>query len=301
MTVADLLIAWEWEHDVHFIQFLNNECVKKNISTYIIHPPNLTESLKKLQDGEIVFKVLYDRATDSDERFLPLINISKKIQSKLINEFSNSLRALDKATMHLEFLTAGIHVPYTVILSPYDQEPILKITELEGLGRPFIIKPAKGGGGTGVIVGAETLHDVIETRKQYGSDKYLLQEQIVPANLDGKRAWFRVFYCCGSTIICWWDDRTHIYDIVTVEQETEFKLDRIHAIAQKIAEVCKLDFFSTEICKSLKGQFVCVDYVNDPCDMRPKSIYANGVPNVIIDKIIEFITTRVQKLVAPEV
>lgn len=296
MNVVDLLIAWEWEYDYQFIQLLNNECVKRNISTYIIYPMNVGETLQKISAGELSFRILYDRASDVDTRFLPLIDIAAKKQCKLVNETSNSLRALDKATMHLEFLTHSIHVPYTVILSPYEKEPILKITELEGLGRPFIIKPATGGGGTGVVVGAETLHDVIEARKQYGSDKYLLQEQIIPTDLDGRRAWFRVYYCCAHTIIVWWDDRTHIYDVVTPEQETTCKLERLHAIARKIADVSKLDFFSTEICKSVKGQFVCVDYVNDPCDMRLKSQFATGVPDMIVNQLIDYIAAHVQKL-----
>jgi len=296
MNVVDLLIAWEWEYDYQFIQLLNSECVKRDISTYIIYPFNVGETLQKITAGELSFRILYDRASDVDPRFLPLVEIAGKARCTLINETSNSLRALDKSTMHLEFLTHGIHVPYTVILSPYEKEPILKITELEGLGRPFIIKPATGGGGTGVVVGAETLHDVIEARKLYGSDKYLLQEQIIPADFDGRRAWFRVYYCCGHTIIVWWDDRTHIYDIVTPEQETCYKLERLHAIARKIAGVCKLDFFSTEICKSVKGQFVCVDYVNDPCDMRLKSQFATGVPDTIVNRIIDYITSHVQKL-----
>jgi hypothetical protein len=298
MNVVDLLIAWEWEYDYHFIQLLNNECVRRKISTYIIYPFNVDETLQKIGDGELSFRMLYDRASDCDQRFLPLINISKKINCTLINETSNSLRALDKSTMHLEFLTHGIHVPYTVILSPYEKEPILKITELEGLGRPFIIKPATGGGGTGVVVGAETLHDVIEARKQYGSEKYLLQEQIIPTDFDGRRAWFRVYYCCGHTTIAWWDDRTHVYDVVTPEQEAAYKLQRLHAIVRRIAGVCKLDFFSTEICKSAKGQFVCVDYVNDPCDMRLKSLLATGVPDQLVNTFISHIVTHVENVLA---
>ncbi|HRZ86520.1 MAG TPA: hypothetical protein P5287_01750 [bacterium] len=296
MSTVDLLIAWEWEYDHHFIQLLNNECVRQGISTYLIYPFNIDETFQKIRAGELQFRILYDRASDSDERFLPLVDLAKKMDAGMINELSNSLRAMDKATMHLEFLTHGIHVPYTVILSPYEKEPILKITELEGLGRPFIIKPANGGGGTGVVVGAETLHDVIETRKQYGSDKYLLQEQIVPADVDGKRAWFRVFFCCGKTVICWWDDRTHIYEPVTAEQEAQYKLERLHVIVRKIADVCKLDFFSTEICKSVRGQFVCVDYVNDPCDMRLKSVFATGVPDDIVRTFIGCIISHVYAL-----
>ena len=295
MDVFDCAIAWEWEPDRPFIQMLNDACLSKGVSTYLIYPGNISETIAKLERDQIAFRVFYDRASDTDPRFLPLIHYTKKMKSSFINEYSNALSALDKATMHLEFLTKGILVPYTVILSPYNADPGLKITELEKLGSPFIIKPATGGGGTGVVLGAETLHDIIEARKQYGSDKYLLQEKVVPTVLDSRRAWFRVLYCCGAVFPCWWDDRTHIYEVVGEAERVAFQLDPLWRIPQDIAQVCHLDFFSTEICLTQKGQFITVDYVNDPCDMRPRAIHANGVPDIIVADIVEALSNHILK------
>ena len=295
MNIFDCAIAWEWEPDRHYINLLNEACLAKGISTYLIHPANITETISRLERNELVFRVFYDRASDNDARFLPLIHYTKKMQSFFINEYAHTLRALDKATMHLEFLAKGILVPYTVILSPFNTDPGLKITELERLGRPFIIKPAMGGGGTGVVVGAETLHDIIEARKQYGSDKYLLQEKVLAAIADSRRTWFRVLYCCGTVFPCWWDDRTHIYEMISPEERQRFSLDPLWEIPKDIAEVCHLDFFSTEICMTPRRQFVTVDYVNDPCDMRPKSIHADGVPDLIMAQIVDHLTDRILK------
>jgi len=41
------------------------------------------------------------------------------------------------------------------------------------------------------------------------------------------------------------------------------------------------DFFSTEIALAKDGRYVVVDYVNDPCDMRPQSKHFDGVPDTI--------------------
>ena len=51
--------------------------------------------------------------------------------------------------MHLEFITNGLYVPYTIIISPYNKkkELELSLSELARLGRPFIIKPANTTGG----------------------------------------------------------------------------------------------------------------------------------------------------------
>ncbi len=295
MQAFDCAIAWEWEPDRHYIHLLNDACLVKGISTYLIHPVNVLETISKLEHEQIGFRAFYDRASDSNPRFLPLIHYTKKMKSFLINEYAHTLRALDKATMHLEFLTKGILVPYTVILSPYNADPGLKITELERLGRPFIIKPASGGGGTGVVLGAETLHDIIEARKQFGSDKYLLQEKVAAQVVDSRRTWFRVLYCCGFVFPFWWDDRVHIYQEITDEERLLLKLDPLWQIPKDIAEVCHLDFFSTEICLTPNQQFITVDYVNDPCDMRPKSIYVDGVPDNAMARIVDVLTNHVLK------
>jgi hypothetical protein len=166
----------------------------------------------------------------------------------------------------------------------------LSLSELARLGRPFIIKPANTtGGGVGVVIGAESLKDVIETRQHHKNDKYLLQEKIIPAILSGRRAWFRVFFAFGEVILCWWDDQTHIYEFLTADEEERFALPTLRDIAGSIKDVCGLDFFSTEIAFVSSGTFVVVDYVNEICDMRLKSRHVDGVP----DHIVELVAGRI--------
>lgn len=94
------------------------------------------------------------------------------------------MRADDKATMHLELLSSGINVPFSIIISPYNhkREVELSLSDLAKLERPFIIKPANTiGGGVGVVMGAETLRDVIDASQRHRNDKYLMQETLKPA------------------------------------------------------------------------------------------------------------------------
>jgi carbamoylphosphate synthase large subunit len=98
--------------------------------------------------------------------------------------------------MHLEFITGGLQVPYTVILPPFHERKSVTLvpSDLAHLGNPFVIKPANTtGGGTGVVLNAATVEDVLAARQLHKNDKYLLQEFIVPKQLDGKRGWFRVY------------------------------------------------------------------------------------------------------------
>lgn len=295
MELIDFGVAWEWEFDKDFVNVMARECSADSIRFFAINPKNFEEVKRNVEEGKMAFLAYLDRAGDIHE---PFAQFAEKIRSRgtwLLNRFSDVERSRDKATMHLEFLTKGLRVPFTVILSPYDKDPELRISELEKLGRPFIIKPACGGGGIGVVMGAENLHDVIEVRKEFRQDKYLLQRKIMPKYLENRRAWFRSFYICGTVVSCWWDDQTHIYEVLTPEQNENYKLGKLKDVTKAISEVCGLSFFSTEIAIDNDGQFIVVDYVNEPCDMRIKSVYPDGVPDEIVLEIVKALLAGVKK------
>jgi hypothetical protein len=101
-----------------------------------------------------------------------------------------------------------------------------------------------------------------------------------------------VFYAFGEVVLCWWDDETHIYDELTPEEEERFDLHSLRQIAAAIRDVCSLDFFSTEVSRLPSGKLVVVDYVNEMCDMRLKSLHADGVP----DRIVKLIARRISDI-----
>jgi hypothetical protein len=47
------------------------------------------------------------------------------------------------------------------------------------------------------------------------------------------------------------------------------------------------------------GRYFVVDYVNDPCDMRPQSKNFDGVPDTIIGLVVAGITNYLKKQFAP--
>jgi hypothetical protein len=304
----DLAVAWNWQYDEDFTRLLETKARERNIRTYFIRQHNVDETHELLQRQKLHFFVVLDRASDEDERFQPLARFLSRRASTpasppplcIINPSDLQKRAADKATMHLEFLSHGLEVPYTIIISPYNhkRELELSLTELAHLGRPFIIKPANTtGGGIGVVLGAESLKDVFDTRQHHKNDKYLLQEKVSPAFLGENRAWFRVFYAFGSIIPCWWDDQTHIYKEITPEHEISFGLDPLRSITRVIRDVCLLDFFSTEIVFTQKQKFVVVDYVNEICDMRIQSRTPDGVPEGVVNAIIQALLSFVEDFV----
>lgn len=283
-----LAIAWDWEFDTDFVAMLESEVQRLKLKSYSITHHNVQETLRKLQKGELKFGAFLDRAGEGDEKFPPLARFMKKSGALFINHPDDVHHAIDKATMHLEFITKGIEVPFSVIISPHNKkkEIELRLSDIANLKWPFIIKPANTtGGGIGVVLNAASLKDIIETRQHHKNDKYLLQEKIVPVRMENRKAWFRVFFVFGSVIPCWWDDETHIYHLISRQEMTAHRLRPLISITKKIHAVCKLEFFSTEIAVADDGRFVAVDYVNEICDMRLQSKHSDGVPDVVVLEI----------------
>lgn len=283
-----LAVAWDWEFDRDFVEILEQQVHAQKLLLYSISHHNAQETARRIQKESLSFGAFLDRASESDENFVPVARALRKASTLYINPPEVVHNAIDKATMHLEFLSKGIDVPYTIIISPYNKkkEVELSLTDLAQLGRPFIIKPANTtGGGIGVITGAESLKDVIESRQHHKNDKYLLQKKIIPAPFEGRRGWFRVFSVFGLILPCWWDDQTHIYHMITRSEVNSHSLRPLISITKKIQEVCSMDFFSTEIAITDAKKFVVVDYVNDLCDMRLQSKHADGVPDLVVTEI----------------
>jgi len=283
---VDLGIGWEWEYDADFVYRLDRLCQQAGLSSYLVHPHNLPEAWERVQDGSLSFRTFLDRASDNMEAIRPLVWHLKARGTPLINDPDLLARANDKATIHLELLARGVDVPYTIILGPQEGNHIQDVPELRHIGNPFIIKPANGGGGRGVILGAQNKVDVVKARKILCGDKILLQEEIQPAQLPVGVAWFRTFMVNWSIHLCWWDKDTHVYRPVLPVEEAEFGLEELRIITRKIGEACGLTLFSTEIAQCSAGRCVAIDYVNDQPDFRPRSKAADGIPDRVLDNIV---------------
>lgn len=293
----NLAIAWNWEFDAEFIAGIEHECSILGISTYRIDTAHLPFLLADLKAGKIRFDAFLDRASDADPIFLPLVKWMEENASCLINPYHRVIHAIDKANMHLEFITNGLYVPPTIILPPYNEQRCVRMDEreLKSLGSSFVIKPANTtGGGTGVRMDATTVEEIIKARQEHRNDKYLVQEIIVPKILDGKRAWFRVYFAFGEILCCWWDDKTHRYTELTSAEEDKFGLSGLRGAIITIQKICGLDFFSSEIAMTNNSRFVIVDYVNEVCDMRLKSVYFDGAPDAVVHTIEHLIAEHVK-------
>ncbi len=297
MPRFDVCLAWNWEYDADFAHVFEAACAAQAVSLLQVTPNNLDSVLSDLKSRKITFSAFFDRACDGDERFQPLVDWAKRHKTFSINPQKQAQWAGDKATMHLEFISHGLYTPHTIILSPHSRHSNLHCPDLSPLGGSFAIKPACEGGGLGVILEASSWDQVENARKQFPDEKYLLQAHVHTCQLDGRPAWFRILVCQGANYPCWWDQTTHVYKRVTAAEKARFQLRGLIEVSSRIAQICQLHLFSTEIALTENDQFLVVDYVNDPVDLRLQSKAVDGVP----DAIVENIAGRLARLVKSRV
>lgn len=278
----DLCLASNWEYDDGFIQLLDSTCAARGRRLLTLTPTNLADILPLLSSGQAGFSALLDRASEADPAFLPLVDIAKATGARRFNPRELADCAYDKTLMHYKFIEAGIDTPRTIILPSYLDQPNLPDLDLSPLGGRFAVKPALGGGGEGVAIEVTRLEQVRSERMKFPEQEYLLQSHVTPEALGGHPAWFRVLYCLGEVYPSFWDVVTHVYTPVPPESAMTFSL---RVVTGKIAEVCKLDLFSSELALDTDGRLLAVDYVNDPVDLRLQSLAVDGVPDAIVADI----------------
>jgi hypothetical protein len=283
----DLCFAWNWEYDADFVGMLAAACQSRGLSLLQITPENVAEISGALTRDQIACRVFWDRASEDDVRFIPIVRWAADHCAYRINPVEKARLTWDKCKMHSALISLGLHTPYTIILPSYKEQPELPSVDLEALGERFIIKPAHGGGGEGVVAEATSLSQVQGARQEYPGDRYLLQTYVTPIQLGSQAAWFRVFYSTGQIYICWWDTDTHVHTPVAPAEETSHNLSPLRNITTTIAQFCSLDLFSTEIALTPDGLFVVVDYVNDQIDLRLQSKAVDGVPDDLALDIAE--------------
>ncbi|MFN3928243.1 MAG: RimK family alpha-L-glutamate ligase [Thermoflexus sp.] len=295
IEMVDLAVAWNWDCDRPFIGMIREACAQRGLSVQEITPETLPTVLGRAQRGEWLCRVFFDRASDWDEDFEPLIEWARAVGVFRLNPTERARAAWDKAAMHLRFLAAGLPTPPTRILPSWEEQQ--EVEWPAEWAPPLIAKPAFGGGGEGVqrITGPE---DLAALRAAFPDQPFLLQRYVSPRRLGGRPAWFRVLYAVDTVFPCWWDPETHRYTPVTEAEREAFGLHPLWILGCRITALCGLHLFSSEIALDEAGRFFCIDYVNDPIDTRPQSLTPEGVPDEILrgiaDRIAEAVFRRAQ-------
>ncbi|MFC1482982.1 hypothetical protein ACFL56_01860 [Candidatus Margulisiibacteriota bacterium] len=308
MKKIDFALNWSTKVKENFIHFLKERCNEKELSFLWVHEDNYKKVIKELESHQRAISVLLDTEATFNLPKDPYARVCYAVKDAggmVINDPDRTKIAIDKSATHFELVNAGITTPYTVVVRNWEPANF-KLTEKEKqmLGLPFVIKPALGFGQQGVVKEAQgSIREIACARHFDRGDNFLLQEKIVPIQLNGRRAWFRVFNVFNTLVPCWWDDQQNHYEHITFEEFNTHSLFPLVKIASKISSLTKMTWFSTEITidkKNGKNRFVAIDYVNDQCDMSTLSETSSGLPDYIVEYIAHRIVDSSQKLMRNE-
>jgi len=293
---TDLLILWSWEYDADFLSLLKSACLAHQLTVQLIGPKELAGLPDELYSGRIDARVVIDRAWDWGGEYARHCDSVRQKGMLLLNDYDLVRRAWSKPTMHYAFIAHGISAPYMIVLPAYETQRDIEPVDLDHLGKCFSVKGAHSGG-SGILPPACSWKDVMAKRPDWPLDETILQAWVEPQTMGKRRAWFRIFYACGATFLCWADDQTHEQTLITPAEENQYQLQILRGMTQQIAGLCQLNVFSTEIALDQQHIWQVVDYVNEPCDYRLKSKAANGVPDEVVQGVVDRIAGWVSRYV----
>jgi hypothetical protein len=301
--IYDLAMTHKLDADDFFIHRVQQHCAERGLNFFLIEPLWVESFYQNLQDGKATARVLLNMHSEHHEPadiYHRLVKLASDRKVHVIDPPDTAQAAFDKALLHSKLAAAGFQLPYTIIVPSEKIDDFqLSDADLHQLGRPFVIKPSLGYGKRGVVLDATGVTDLRRSQKVWLDRHYLVQRKIVPKDIKGVPAYFRIFHVFGALWICWWNCFTDHYRLAAVEEVEAYGLYPLQEIVCKLAALTRMSFFSTEVALTESGEFVLIDYVNDQCHMLTQS--ANpvmGVPDEVVAGIARRLVDGAQQLIA---
>lgn len=282
--------------DGFFIHCIQRLCAERGMDFFLVEPLWVKAFLEAYERDEVWARALLNMHSEHhlpEDPFHRLVELADRRKTIVIDPPAVAQAAFDKSLLHPRLEAAGLKAPATIIVST--AFPSLTAEQKELVGEPFVIKPARGYGRKGVILDARGEGDLARSMAAWRDEKYLFQRKIVPRDLEGRPAYWRVFYVFGSLWWCWWNCFTDKYTEVAPEEIERFGLEPVGQGMRKLSTLTGMNFFSSEIAQTDAGEFIWIDYVNDQCHMLTQSANPKmGVP----DRVVEAIAGRLVEAAA---
>ena len=287
----DIVLSTPFTNYDFFAHKLRELCGQMNLTYFLVNDTWVNEFHRKLESREIAVRVMLDLTANqrlSDDPYVLLAKEVKRQRGQVIDDPDITAESAHKGFLHQKLVEANVPVPETIIV-PREEVGTFRLTREQKatVGVPYVVKPAWGDSGVGVVVNAHSEDALSWSAEQApNSDAFLIQKRVDPATLGDHVGWFRLFHIFREVIPCWWNPSTHEYQMVTPGQMRRYRLAPLRRIMRGIAQVSGMKKFTSEICLHEDGRFYAVDYVNADPDMNPRSFYANGVPDEIVRHVV---------------
>ena len=298
----DVVISSPFSNYDFFAQRMMELCGQMGLTFFFVNDVWINEFSQKLVDREVSARVLLDLTAaqgDDDDQYTALAKEVKRQRGYVLDDPDVTAKVAHKGYFHEVLVENLVPVPETVIIQR-DEIEGFQISEevIRKVGTPFVVKPAWGDSGVGVVVNATSHADLVRSAMETpASDAFLIQHQVTPKRLGRYVGWFRLYFVCGEIIPCWWDPNSHEYHLVTPNEMRRYHLTHIRRIVRAIAQISRMKKFSCEVCLDEDGKFYAVDYVNADPDMNPRSYYDNGVPDEVVRHIVWLLFIEAMRVV----
>ena len=290
----------------------------RGLTCCLLHDGVVREAIERLQSGRMSIGFHLDYFALWHVPGDPYARLAEAVRDSggtTVNPPLNSRFFTNKANAHVKLRQQGLGVPVTLILRPGEEFAWSALPE-SGLAtdenHTLYVKPANGFGSTGVMrienCTQERLQSALsETRQRHPEDAILVQKAVTCPRLrseDGVERWayWRIVNCMGEQVPFWWhkaepDQGRPSYHRVSGSDIKRLKLQEVLAYSRDLADLCRLSWFSTELCASEGGEssdhhvpgpdgkllpVVAIDYVNDQCDVDVQSRWLGGPPDAFV-------------------
>lgn len=297
----DLGIAWGDPVHAPFADAVSKAAKAAGLTFLEVTYNNLPDMFTAALDGKLACKTFIDRGGIDHPGFFGVALALYERGTRVLNDPRALLHASSKTTLIDLFKKEGLPVQRTVIIpgTSRDQKQagVANTRDLNAIikevGIPFTIKPAYGGYADEVMLNAYTSADIENYINEDSTEDVLVQEFVVPGTSGRRMAWFRILYAAGLVEPFWWNPQNHFYE--PLENET-LKADVVPMV-ERIADITKLDLFSTEIAIDHKGDYVIIDYANHPMDLNAQDLANNCVPRDAIVRIAENLVLKTKETI----
>jgi len=287
MKTFDFGISCVYSKDEEFVKILKKEIKKKKKTFYGVNYDNIDLVINEVDKGKLFFKVFIDLSSSEHPVFSFLIEKLHSKKSVVINSPESVLKSFSKSKLHKLFENKKLPVRKTFILSGKTKKDFKKI--IKSLKVPFVLSPSNTFYENDVVLNANKVEDIENFLDDHSTENVLVQEYVVPKNIQNKVAWFRSIFSCGKLFHHWWDPQTHFYQsFKNSKQENEIKPE-LESYLRKVAEITELKLFSTEIIIDQENKYVIIDYANVPVDLSSQEYEGDGVPVKTLKGVAESI------------
>ena len=154
----DIVLATPFPNYNFFAHKMRELCGQNNLTFFFCNDTWVKEFHQKLVAQEVEAKVLLDLTANQRQEDDPYVRLAHEVKRSggyVIDDPDITAQSAHKGFLHARLLEAGVPVPESVIV-PREEIETFELTREQKarVGVPFVVKPAWGDSGVGVVVDA---------------------------------------------------------------------------------------------------------------------------------------------------